>query len=118
MNHLEKVVTNGKTTEVLQPSRDIDINMPIVEVHDDVSEMAHERDGVDGDLGAGLLSQDSDPFNLLPIIEAVSRGGMKRHRDEDDEELEVFEEGLTRVNKIQRSGVDQAEVTYEGSPRS
>ena len=56
VNHMEKVAANGMSTEVLQPSRDIDLNMPIVEVHDDVSEMASERDGADGDLGAGLLS--------------------------------------------------------------
>ncbi|KAM1090528.1 hypothetical protein ACFX19_018349 [Malus domestica] len=87
-------------------------------MHDDVFEMAPKKDGAHGDLGASLLSQDSDLFNLLLIIEAVSQGEMKMNREEDGEELEVFEEGLTLVNKIQRFGMDQAEATYQGFPRS
>lgn len=76
----------------------------------------YEGDGAG--LGDGLLSQDSDPFNLLLIIEAVTRGGAKRSRDEDNETVEIFNEGLYRVNKNSRFGMDQVEATYEGSPRS
>lgn len=84
----------------------------------EVSGMDHASDGIARGLGERLTSQDSDPFNLLPIIESVSRGGIKRNREDDGCEFEEFEEGGTRVNKIQRSSSDQARTTYEGSPRS
>ncbi|KAB2635509.1 hypothetical protein D8674_026043 [Pyrus ussuriensis x Pyrus communis] len=54
-------------------------------------------------------------FNLFPIIEAISRGGVKQSR-EDDYELDVIDKAVYRMYKIQRSGVDQVEATYEGSP--
>lgn len=64
-----------------------------------------------------MLSQDSDPFNLLPIIEAVSKGGLKRSKEAEYEDLGVCGEDLC-VNKAKRSAWDQTEATPEGSPRS
>lgn len=69
-------------------------------------------------MGEGLLSQYSDPFNLVPIIEAIKKEGTKRSLEEEAESVESYEEGLYRVKKNPRSGMDQAEATYKGSPRS
>lgn len=76
------------------------------------------RDNIDRDVDHGVLSQDSDPFNLLPIIEAVSRGGMKRTREEEGDVMAVIEDGLNHVHKTQHSVIDQAEAIYERSSRS
>ncbi|KAM1271566.1 hypothetical protein ACFX2I_032473 [Malus domestica] len=77
-----------------------------------------EMDVVGSGVGDWLLSQDSDPFNLLPIIKAVTRGKAKRSRENDDEHVVIVEEGLSRMKKNPRSGKDQAKTTYEGSLRS
>ncbi|KAB2635890.1 hypothetical protein D8674_026424 [Pyrus ussuriensis x Pyrus communis] len=69
-----------------------------------------------GGLGDRLLSQDSYPFNLLPVIKAITKGGAKRSHGEDDEIVEIFDEGLYRVKKNPKSGIYQTKATYEGSP--
>ena len=97
----------------------IDLNLPVVVDQEDRinSLVAEEVVGVGS--GVGLASQDYDPFNLLPIIEAVSRGGLKRRRGDDVvEHVKPIEDGLYRVKKNPRFGRDPAETTYEGSPRS
>ncbi|KAB2623921.1 hypothetical protein D8674_037874 [Pyrus ussuriensis x Pyrus communis] len=118
LSHLDLIKVIGESTKVIQPNRDIDLNIPIMEVNSDVSGRNHVSDGIARGLGEGLTSQDSNLFNLLLIIEAVLRGGMKNNREDDGCEFKEFEECGTRVNKIQRSGSDQAGATYERSPRS
>ncbi|RXH87634.1 hypothetical protein DVH24_034534 [Malus domestica] len=88
-NHPEKLIANGESTEVMQPSHNIDLNIPIVVEHDGFHDRTPEREG-----------------------------GMKRSREDDGTNLEVIEEDLTCAYKIPRFGRDQAEATYEGSPRS
>lgn len=73
VSHLEEFEGNGESTEVVQQSKDIDLNMLILEVVEEWSKRASGWYSVDEGVEQGLLSQDSDPFNLLPIIEAVSR---------------------------------------------
>ncbi|RXH80301.1 hypothetical protein DVH24_041448 [Malus domestica] len=117
VNHPEEVEVNGESIEMLQPSRDIDLNMPIVGANDEVSEGVLGRDSVDGDMDQGLLYQDSDSFNLFPIIEVVSKDEMKKIWEDAGDDQAVLEDGLTHVHKIQRFVVDQAEATCEGSLR-
>ncbi|KAM1060772.1 hypothetical protein ACFX2B_025121 [Malus domestica] len=63
----------------------------------------------------GSLSQDSDPFNLLPIIKAVSKYGAKRSReDDDDAQMVIATDGLARMNKNPRSRRDHDEATIRG----
>lgn len=59
--------------ESLETSHAFDLNVPIVVEHDWFPDPLPVTGG-DGDiLGVGFLSQDSDPFDLLPIIEAVTK---------------------------------------------
>ncbi|KAM1493527.1 hypothetical protein PS1_025675 [Malus domestica] len=63
----------------------------------------------------GSLSQDSDPFNLLPIIKAISTDGAKRSReDDDDAQMVIAANGLARMNKNPKSRRDYAEATIRG----
>ncbi|KAB2628840.1 hypothetical protein D8674_033635 [Pyrus ussuriensis x Pyrus communis] len=102
VSHLEEIEGNGESNEVVQPSRDIDLNMPFVGNTKKVLDSLRGRDSIDRDVDHGVLSQDSDPFNLIPIIEA------------EDDVMAVIEDGLNRVHKNQWSIMDQAEATYEG----
>ncbi|KAB2626693.1 hypothetical protein D8674_020311 [Pyrus ussuriensis x Pyrus communis] len=77
VSHLEEFKGNEEHTEVVQQSIDIDLNMSIMEGVEEGSVRAPKGYGVDGGVEQRLLSQDSDPFNLLPIIEAISRKGRK-----------------------------------------
>lgn len=71
MSHLDLIEAIGENTKVMQPNRDIDLNIPIMEVNSDVSGRNHVSDGISRGLGEELTSQDSNLFNLLLIIEAV-----------------------------------------------
>lgn len=77
VSHLEEFKGNEEHTEVVQQSIDIDLNMSIMEGVEEGSVRAPKGYGVDGGVEQRLLSQDSDPFNLFPIIEAISRKGRK-----------------------------------------
>ena len=79
LNHPEDGVAVRDSEEGLPLSHAFDLNIQVVVDQDD-----HHSDSlpVMGEVGAGggqsQLSRDSDLFNLLPIIEAVTRGGTKR----------------------------------------
>lgn len=116
-NTLDDDAGIGGSSEMVQPGNDFDLNIPIVVDqgvnHDDAPERVVMGDKVDG----GLLSQDLDPFNIFPIIEVVSRGGVKRTRKIENERMETL--GLSyRATKHHRSELAQAEITCEGSLRS
>lgn len=93
-------------SEVVQPSHDIDLNIYIVMEQDDRSVILPEMDMVGAGIGDRLLSQDSNLFNLLPIIEAVTRGGAKKSREEDDQNVEIVDEGLYHVKKNPKTRMD------------
>lgn len=81
VSHPEELEGSGHNTDEVQQSRDIDLNMPILEVVEEGSvRLPEEYDG-GGGVEQGLLSQDLDPVNLLLIIEAVSRERTKRARE-------------------------------------
>ncbi|XP_070672186.1 uncharacterized protein [Malus domestica] len=109
--HPEVVAGISENPPMLQQSKDIDLNIPIMEVVEEGLAWALGRYGVEGDVGQDIASQDSDPFNLLPIIEAVSKGRMKRGREAEEEDVAVLDDGFARGHKIQRSITDQTEAT-------
>lgn len=106
----------GDSDESLQISHAFDLNVPIVVKQEGFLDSLPTTRGEGASLGEGLLSQDSDPFNLVPIIKAITKGGTKRGCEEKAESIESYEEGLHCVKKNTRSGIDQAEATYERSP--
>ncbi|RXI02305.1 hypothetical protein DVH24_026835 [Malus domestica] len=87
VSHPEEFEGNGEIIEVVQQERDIDLNIPILEVGKEEFARVLRGPGAGGGVEQGSLSQDSDPFNPLPIIEAVSRGRLKRIRDDDQDTL-------------------------------
>ncbi|CAN6581160.1 unnamed protein product [Malus baccata var. baccata] len=87
VSHPEEFEGNGEIIEVVQQERDIDLNIPILEVRKEEFARVLGGPGAGGGVEQRSLSQDSDPFNHLPIIEAVSRGRLKRIRDDDQDTL-------------------------------
>ena len=96
-----------------------DLNIPVVGERKGLTVHPAVMEGEGVNLGEGIGSQDSDPFDLLPIIEAVTKGGTKRRREEREEVVEsadLYENGSYQLKKYSRSGVDYADATNEGSP--
>ncbi|KAM1398236.1 hypothetical protein ACFX2I_015707 [Malus domestica] len=118
VSHPDELEGNGESFEVIPQVRNIDLNMPLVEGITEKVERIHGESDVGGGGEQRSLSQDSDPFNLLPIIEVVSTERLKRSREDEEDAFIVAEDGLAHMHKIQRSIVDLAETTYEESPRS
>lgn len=65
----------------------------------------------------GVMTQDSVPFDLLPLIEVDDRGGRKRSLTTRVKEEMVFEEVVDRVGKRVCAFEHAIETTREGSPR-
>lgn len=66
--------------------------------------------------GNEIMTQDSDPFDLLPLIKATNRGWMKRSFAACEEVTEKKDEEWIeeRSWKKIRSVVDRAEATVRG----
>lgn len=71
MSHRDEVEDNGRNPKGMEQSRAIDLNMPLMEMVDKVPIRVPGRSGVETNVEQVFVSQDSNPFNLLPIIEVV-----------------------------------------------
>ncbi|KAB2622357.1 ribonuclease H protein [Pyrus ussuriensis x Pyrus communis] len=76
MSHPEEIEDNGWNPKGIQRSRAIDLNMPLMEMVDEVHARVPGRSGVEKNVEQIFISQDSGPFNLLPIIEAGIGGDL------------------------------------------
>lgn len=56
LNHPDEIEAIGDNTMVMQPNRDIDLNMPSVEANIEESDTIHESDVIEKVLVEGLAS--------------------------------------------------------------